>query len=218
MSAGDQRGAQAAYICTKIVSSLTGGQMVKFSAAFVIAACFSCSSLVACECGVGPVRRVPRGARVVERTGVVFRGRITKIEYLDPEEVVHYSSGEDGHVPRRFRATLDVSRVWQGTVTQTFVLYTREEGGGDCIGFPSEVGREMLVYGSTEPADDHFLDGVDLQGQQHHTLWYGWLDLLPKGQLITSPGICSFTMDAADAEASGVIKKLGRGRAPNPDP
>jgi hypothetical protein len=181
--------------------------MPKWSALFLIAVSSGSSWLMACSCSVQSVPKAVKGA------DVVFRGKITKVDYLDPERTVTLVNGRTSPIPRRFQATLAVSRVWKGPVGQTFIMYTRE-GGPDCIGFYSEVGKEVLVFGATELADDHFLNGVDNQGQQHHDLWYGWLDLLPKGKSITSPIMCSLTEEAVYAEQQGWFNRLGRGRAP----
>ena len=39
----------------------------------------------------------------------------------------------------------EVSRVWKGSVTETFIMMTSSLGAGDC-GFPFEAGREYLIY------------------------------------------------------------------------
>jgi hypothetical protein len=182
--------------------------MPRWSALLLFAATFDSSWLMACECSV------PSVSKALKRADVVFRGTITKVDYLDPERTVPLVNGREIKIPRRFKATLDVSRAWKGPVTQTFILHTREDGEGDCIGFYSEIRKEVLVFGKTEPADDHFLDSIDLQGRRHHILSYGWLDLVPKGELITSPPPCSLTSEAGFAEQQGWFKRLGRGRLP----
>ena len=125
-------------------------------------------------------------------------------------------SGYKAHVERRFRLTLDVSRVWKGPVESRFILYAREDSGGDCGGFFTEPGMDVLVFGVNTPADDVFLDGIQVNGEPDHRLWFTWLDVLPKGQLITLPIACSLSAEAQSPYAKKVMKKLGRGRPPTP--
>lgn len=159
--------------------------------------------LLACSCDFDSFQRV------VERSDKVFRGTITRIEYLDPENTA----------ARRYRATLKVVRVWRGNVTRIFTMHASEpSGGGECRGITLKNGNDMLVFGTTEPADDHYLDGADVQGRPSHTFWYGWLDLLPRGQLITSPSPCSLTTTWRSAERADLVGKLGKGQSPTPNP
>lgn len=81
----------------------------------------------ACTCGAPPPL-----AEAFEDSVAIFSGDLVAIR---------------GYSENSFAAVLTfrVSRVWKGSVTETFVMMTSSLGAGDC-GFPFESGRAYLVY------------------------------------------------------------------------
>jgi len=135
---------------------------------------------------------------------VVFRGKLVKVDYLDSDTT------EKRHF-RRFVATFEVSRVWSGAVGKKLLMHTREGGGGDCLGFSTQVGSEWVMFAQHVKAYDRFLpDGRG--GQQ---LWSGWLDLLARDTEIIEPaGACSDTSPIDYAIKTKLLDRLGEGRPP----
>ncbi len=164
-----------------------------------------------CEC------RFPTVREAVEGADFVFRGTLAKIEYLDPERTVTVArTKREINLPRRFRATLNITRVWKGSsLTDTVVVYTREPSGGDCRGFYTQIGTDAVFFARTEPADDHWLYLTNSEGVETKYLLDGWLDVVQKGEMIMVPISCSLTATADQAENTGLLKKLGHGREPN---
>lgn len=90
----------------------------------------------ACTCGEPPPPAVG-----LDQSAAVFSGDLIAIR---------------GYSETSFAAilTFDVSRVWKGDVTETFVMMTSSLGAGDC-GFPFEAGRAYLVYAYEREGYDH---------------------------------------------------------------
>lgn len=94
----------------------------------------------------------PTPREAFRRTGFAVQATIRKVEYLEPAREVPLFEGSWRlrSVPRRFRATLEVSAVWKGQVGRELVLHARQDGS-DCVGFTDQPG----VYWSTEDSPDH---------------------------------------------------------------
>jgi hypothetical protein len=133
---------------------------------------------------------------------------LVKIEYLDPPRTEPHFMFKDRmvSVPRRFLATLEVDGVWKGEVRRTIVLHTRE-GGTDCVGFWSEVGKEVLVFAN---------QGVVTSKEAGVVSIPKWYDKVAVGQTIASPGACTLNSEINDAKDT--LKKLGRPKPPGIEP
>lgn len=156
---------------------------------------------LACSCSFPDVRQAVRQA------DFVFRGRLAKVEYLDPLQSVPHVVFKDRmvSVPRRFLATLEVSGIWKGKIGRAIVLHTRE-GAGDCVGFWTEIGKELLVFAN---------EGTVTQKEPGVWRIPDWADKVAVGQNIISPGICTISDEVKDARDT--LKKLGRPKPPSSD-
>lgn len=128
------------------------------------------------------------------RATIVFRGAVTNIKELPlrPESS-----------RKRFAVTFAVSEHWKGTPSKEVTLHIIEPGT-DCLGVRFAEGKEYVVFAESQKADDHWLD-------KH--LWYGWLDLLPKGSsFLTVNNFCDSTAEVKQARKT--LRQLGRGQKP----
>ncbi|HYO80529.1 MAG TPA: hypothetical protein VES20_03940 [Bryobacteraceae bacterium] len=127
-----------------------------------------------------------------------------KVEFLDGPRSVQHTIAMDGmlSVPRRFLATLKVAGVWKGAVGPMIVLHTRE-GSSDCVGFWSDVGKDVLVFAHR---------GVVTPKEPDHLIIPEWTDKVSIGETITSPGGCTLTSEIKDAKDT--LRKLGRPKPP----
>jgi hypothetical protein len=128
------------------------------------------------------------------RATIVFRGAVTNIKELPlrPESS-----------RKRFAVTFAVSEHWKGTPSKEVTLHIIEPGT-DCVGARFAAGKEYIVFAESQRADDHWLD-------KH--LWYGWLDLLPKGSsFLTANNFCDSTAEVKQARKT--LRQLGRGQKP----
>jgi len=143
----------------------------------------------------------------VRQADLIFRGKLVKVEYLDPLQSVPHEIFKDRmvSVPRRFLATLEVNGVWKGKVGRTIVLHTRE-GSSDCVGFWTDIGKEVLVFAN---------QGVVTPKEPEVWRILEWTDKVPVGQTITSPGVCTLNDEIKDA--TGTLKKLGAPKPPASD-
>jgi hypothetical protein len=152
----------------------------------------------ACECGFPDVRKA------VKQADFVFRGKLVKVEYLDPQQTVPHVIFKDRmvNVPRRFLATLEVNGVWKGRVGSTIVLHTRE-GSSDCVGFWTDIGTEVVVFAN---------QGVVTPEKVGVWRIPEWTDRVAVGQKIISPGVCTLSDEIRDAV--GTLGQLGPPKRP----
>jgi hypothetical protein len=155
----------------------------------------------ACSCSF------PDVPRAVRQADLVFRGKLVKVEYLDPPQSVPHAISKDRmvSVPRRFLATLEVDGVWKGRVGRTIVLHTRE-GSSDCVGFWTDIGKEVLVFAN---------QGIVTPKKPDVWRIPEWTDKVAVGQAITSPGVC--TLNGEIKDATDTLKKLGAPKPPASD-
>ncbi len=155
----------------------------------------------ACSCSFSDV------PNAVRQADLVFRGKLVNVEYLDPPQSVPDAIFKDRMVslPRRFLATLAVDGVWKGRVGRTIVLHTRE-GASDCVGFWTDVGKEVLVFANRGPVTS-----------KEPGVWRipEWTDKVAVGQTIISPGVCTLNDEIKDA--TDTLKKLGSPKPPASD-
>ena len=178
-------------------------KFVQFRTAVLLAAVVLLASrpISACSCSF------PTVPRALSQADLVFRGKLVKIEYLDPPQSVPHAVFKDRMVslPRRFLATLEVNGVWKGRVGRTIVLHTRE-GSSDCVGFWTDIGKEVLVFankGVVTPKEPDVLRIPE------------WTDKVALGQTIISPGVCTLNDEIKDA--TDTLKKLGAPKPPASD-
>lgn len=154
-----------------------------------------------CSCSFPDVRGAVRGA------DLVFRGKLVKVEFLDPPKSVPHLIFKDRtvEVPRRFLATLEVDGVWKGSIGPVIVLHTRE-GSGDCVGFWTGVGKQLLVFANKV-----------IVTPKEPGVWRipEWSDKVPVGETIISPGVCTLNAEIGDAKED--LRKLGRPKPPAQD-
>jgi hypothetical protein len=170
---------------------------VRFAAVLFLAS----RPISACSCSFLDV------PSAVRQADLIFRGKLVKVEYLDPLQSVPHEIFKDRmvSVPRRFLATLEVNGVWKGKVGRTIVLHTRE-GSSDCVGFWTDIGKEVLVFAN---------QGVVTPKEPEVWRIPEWTDKVPVGQTITSPGVCTLNDEIKDA--TGTLKKLGAPKPPASD-
>jgi len=133
---------------------------------------------------------------VLDQADLVFRGKIQSVRYLDPVKQVPVSTGNPRKVnqPRRFVVTLHVTDAWKGKPGKTISLFHRESNGfgGDCYGFWTEIGLDLLVFANYETVVS-----------REPTVPLGmpdWSDQVRAGRKIIVPAVCA---------ASGEIKHSG---------
>jgi hypothetical protein len=155
----------------------------------------------ACSCSF------PDVPKAVEQADLVFRGKLVKVEYVDPPQSAPHVIFKDRtvSVPRRFLATLEISGVWKGRVGRTIVLHTRE-GSSDCVGFWTDVAKEVLVFAN---------QGVVTPKEPNVWRIPEWTDKVPAGQTIISPGVCTLNDEVKDA--TDTLRKLGPAKPPVAD-
>jgi hypothetical protein len=102
----------------------------------------------ACSC-VGP-----KGLDVLSSNAAVFSGKVTAIEYLEPDS--------DSAEPP-IRVTFEVSEVWKGPVRHTVTLET-VYNKYSCNGYFFKEGQLYLVAAQTVTRDDTESDTVELEG------------------------------------------------------
>jgi hypothetical protein len=152
----------------------------------------------ACECGFPDVRKAVKDA------DLVFRGKLVKVEYIDPPLTAPdpIFKSRTVSIPRRFLATLEVSGVWKGRVGPTIVLHTRESSS-DCVGFWTELRTEVLVFAN---------QGVVTPKKPDVWRIPEWTDKVPVGQTIISPGVCTLSDEVKFA--AGTLRELGPAKPP----
>jgi hypothetical protein len=142
----------------------------------------------------------PTPREAFRRTGFAVQATIRKVEYLEPAREVPIFEGSRRlrSVPRRFRATLEVSAVWKGQVGRELVLHARQDGS-DCVGFTDQVGTEMILFGGT----------ATLTPPESGTLRIPeWIDLFPAGTVLSLPGFSWSTVDSP--EHRELLRVLGK--------
>jgi hypothetical protein len=164
-----------------------------------VASVLTAASTFACSCSF------PDVPTAVRQADLVFRGTLVKVEYLDAQETRPHVVFKDrlASVPRRFLATLEVAGVWKGRVSRTIVLHTRE-GASDCVGFWTEIGKEILVFAN---------EGVVTPKEPNVWRIPEWTDKVSVGQRIISPGVC--TLGGEIKDVTDTLRRLGRPRPPN---
>ncbi len=142
----------------------------------------------------------PTPREAYRRAGFAVRATIRKVEYLDParEAPLFRGSRQLRPVPRRFRATLEVSAVWKGQVGRELVLHARQ-ADSDCVGFTEEVGAELILFGGT----------AKLTPPEPGTMRIPeWIDLFPAGTVLSLPGFSGSTVDSP--EHRELLRVLGK--------
>jgi hypothetical protein len=143
----------------------------------------------ACSCIQGEINQEFAGA------SVVFRGVVKNVTQL--------SSRVDMQRPRN-AVTFSVSEYWKADLGRHITIYVIDPGA-DCIGAHFDWHGDYLVFAKTQKADDYRM------GQ---AFWYGWLDLLKKGQeFLTVNASCSPT--APVKRAGNTLRALGPGKKPS---
>jgi hypothetical protein len=106
--------------------------------------------------------------------------------------------------PRRFVVTLRVNSVWKGSPGKTVSLYHRESNGsgGDCYGFWTEIGLDLLVFANYETVVSR-----EPEARRHVP---DWSDQVPVGRKILTLSICA---PNGKIEDSGLLlQRLGEPR------
>jgi hypothetical protein len=142
----------------------------------------------------------PPPREAFRRAGFAVRATIRRVEYLDParEAPIFKGSRQLRSVPRRFRATLEVSAVWKGQVGRALVLHARQ-GDSDCVGFTDQVGTEMILFGGTAKLTPPGPGTMRIPE---------WIDLFPAGTLLHQPGPSWPTDDSP--EQRELLRILGK--------
>lgn len=142
----------------------------------------------------------PTPREAFRQAGFAVRATIRNVEYLDParEAPIFKGSRQLRSVPRRFRATLEVSAVWKGQVGRELVLHARQ-GDSDCVGFTDQVGTEMILFGGTAKLTPPAPDTMRVPE---------WIDILPAGTVLQKPGMYWSTGDSP--EQRKLLRVLGK--------
>jgi hypothetical protein len=150
--------------------------------------CLASSAASACSCIEGEIGQEFAGSTVV------FRGVVKNVTQL--------SSRVDMQRARN-AVTFSVSEYWKANLGHHITLYVMEPGP-DCIGAHFDAHTDYVVFAKTTKADDY---------RTGSAFWYGWLDLLPKGQeFLTVNSSCNPT--APVKHAGNTLRALGAGRKP----
>ena len=176
---------------------MSAPRLVEF---LVVFAGLALQSLAACTCVS------EAGGSVLDEADLVFRGKIESVRYLDPIALVPVSPGDRRKVnrPRRFVVRLRVGSAWKGSPGRTISLYHRESNGsgGDCYGFWTEIGLDLLVFASYETV-------VSRESEVGRYL-PDWSDQVPVGRKILAPSLCA---PNGKIEDSGLLlQRLGAPR------
>jgi hypothetical protein len=146
------------------------------------------SGASACSCIQGEI-----GQEFAAST-VVFRGVVKNVTQL--------SSRVDMQRARN-AVTFSVSEYWKANLGRHITIYVMDPGP-DCSGAHFDAHTEYVVFAKTQKADDY---------RTGNAFWYGWLDLLPKGQgFLTVNGSCNPTSPAK--RAGNTLRSLGGGKKP----
>jgi hypothetical protein len=142
----------------------------------------------ACSCIQGEI-----GQEFAAST-VVFRGVVKNVTQL--------SSRVDMQRARN-AVTFSVSEYWKANLGRHITIYVMDPGP-DCSGAHFDARTEYVVFAKTQKADDY---------RTGNAFWYGWLDLLAKGQeFLTVNGSCNPT--APVKHAGNTLRGLGPGKKP----
>lgn len=126
---------------------------------------------------------------------VVFRGVVKSITQL--------SSRVDMQRARN-AVTFSVTEYWKADLGRHVTIYVIDPGA-DCIGAHFDWHTTYVVFAKTQKADDY---------RMGNAFWYGWLDLLKKGQeFLTVNAACNPTAPAK--RAGNTLRALGAGRKPS---
>lgn len=165
---------------------------------------------VACSCSAAALSEVRAEA------GVIFTGKITAINLVDPEQ-----SWEP-----RVVVEFEVSRMWKGAVKKRFTAYSHRQAS-TCSGFwPThlKVGTELLFFGFPQRSEAWkqgraaLYGGAASQTVRPKDRSCGRLHprvaALGDGETVYAPMLCTRTRPVGDAAED--LKALGAGKAPLP--
>ena len=153
-----------------------------------LALCLASSAASACSCIQGEI-----GQEFAAST-VIFRGVVKNVTQLSSRVDMQRA---------RFAVTFGVSEYWKANLGRHITLYVIDPGP-DCIGAHFEPRTEYVVFAKTDRAADY---------RTVNAFWYGWLDLLQKGQeFLTVNGSCNPT--APVKHAGNTLRALGAGKKP----
>jgi hypothetical protein len=153
-----------------------------------LALCLASSAASACSCIQGEI------GQEFSASTVIFRGVVKNVTQLSSRVDMQRA---------RFSVTFAVSEYWKANLGHHITLWVIDPGT-DCIGAHFDARTEYVVFAKTAKADDY---------RTVNAFWYGWLDLLPKGQeFLTVNGGCSPT--APVKRAGNTLRALGNGRKP----
>jgi hypothetical protein len=125
---------------------------------------------------------------------VVFRGMVKNVTQLSSRVDMQRA---------RYAVTFGVSEYWKANLGRHITIYVMDPGP-DCMGSHFDARTEYVVFAKTQKADDY---------RTGNAFWYGWLDLLPKGQeFLTVNGSCNPTSPVK--RAGNTLRSLGRGKKP----
>jgi len=153
-----------------------------------LALCLATSAASACSCIQGEI------GQEFAASSVVFRGVVKNVTQLTSRVDMQRT---------RNAVTFSVSEYWKADLGRHITIYVIEPGT-DCIGAHFDLHTEYVVFAKTQKADDYHMG---------NSFWYGWLDVLTKGQeFLTVNGGCSPT--AAVKHAGNTLRALGQGKRP----
>ncbi|MBX7139088.1 MAG: hypothetical protein K1X83_14025 [Oligoflexia bacterium] len=166
----------------------------------------SAGTAQACSCLEMPVEAG------LERSDVVFAGRIVKIEpvYLPSRHPGPGKTVTGAEEP--IVVTFQVLRSWKGDTTKTIVLHTHREFSA-CIGLMSQycrVGAELLVYAYNQPWES-WSAGENDRAPEDAAAIGRYRKASGRTQRLTS-NICTRTRELAGAAED--LAKLGAGQEP----
>lgn len=172
--------------------------------------------LWACTCTAEGVRDAKKNA------DIVFAGQVEEITPVDPQF----------DWEPRLIVRFNVSRVWKGSVVQSFTMHSNYESSS-CQGFTRqalEVGRTLLVYAYSKPAADWKGTGAGgvsngggstVRTEGSAPTRPELINAIPDKQTLFTTNICSRTMPVElaveDFDQLGKAEELSMLRA-TPDP
>jgi hypothetical protein len=146
------------------------------------------SAASACSCIQGEM------GQEFAASSVVFRGVVKNVTQLSSRVDMQRA---------RFAVTFAVSEYWKANLGHHITIYVMEPGP-DCMGAHFDPHTEYVVFAKTQKADDF---------RTVNAFWYGWLDLLQKGQeFLTVNGSCNPT--TAVKHGGNTLRALGAGKKP----
>ncbi len=145
------------------------------------------SAASACSCIQGEI-----GQEFAAST-VVFRGVVKNVTQLSSRVDMQRA---------RYAVTFSVSEYWKANLGRHITLYVMDPGT-DCMGAHFDARVEYVVFAKTQKADDF---------RTVNAFWYGWLDLLQKGQEFLTVNACSPTGPVK--HAGNILRALGNGKRP----